>query len=337
MYPAAQSPGGKIDNVFMSGAIVHSVPMKNRKVVIAGGSGRLGQLLSGKLISAGYDVTVLSRNPDRTAKFMSPGVATALWAPYSGGPWSRELESSYAIINLSGADIFAKWNESYKKEIVDSRVMTTANVVKALEKLEVRPEVFINASASGIYGYDSISSEELTEKSEPADDFFGKLVQRWEAEASAAEDLGIRTAMVRTSVVLSMKGGALPELYRLFRRHMGSYIRPGNQWIPWIHILDEVSVFKYLMEDPSIRGPVNACTENPVTMRVLAQTLGKVMNRRVNFGIPQFMIKLIMGEVSMLVTKGKKVMPAVLKEKGFEFQFPTLEGALRNLVSRDSY
>ncbi len=311
--------------------------MEIRKVVIAGGSGRLGQIMSSQLHSAGYGVTVLTRDPSRARTNLSNGIRVARWTPYEKGDWAKELDSSYAVINLTGADLFGKWNDDYKKEIYDSRIKTTRNLVRAISDLEEKPEVFINGSAVGFYGYDEISSKEHTESSAPADDFFGKLVSDWEKEAEGAADLGIRTSMIRTSVVLSMKGGALTELYRMFRRHLGSYIKPGNQWIPWIHILDEVAVFKFVMEDDSVRGPVNACTEKPVTMRELAATIGKVMKRRVVMGVPESLIRFRMGGIAVLVTRGKKVTPEVLKNSGFKFQFPELEAALADLISKNRY
>ncbi len=311
--------------------------MDGKKIVIAGGSGRLGQVMSRILLDSGYSITVLTRNAGSAQSVLPQGVRAVQWDPYEPGKWSEELESAKCVVNLSGADIFAKWNQQYKKEIVESRVRPTANLVKAFEGLDTKPETFINASAAGIYGYDEISSDEHTEESPAADDFFGRLVSDWESEALKAQDMGIRTSMVRTAVVLSMKGGALPELYRLFKRHMGSYIKPGNQWIPWIHILDEVSVFRFIMENSSVSGPVNACTDSPVTMKDFSAAIGKAMNRGMHFGVPQFMIRAIMGEVSMLVTTGKKVIPAVLNKNGFEFQFPDLDRALADLIRKNSY
>lgn len=311
--------------------------MVGKKVIIAGGSGRLGQILSRTLSSSGYEVTVLTRNTANASKVLQEGINISAWDPYSVGDWKKELESSHCVINLSGADIFTKWTPDFKQEIVDSRVKTTGTLVEAMSELENKPEVFINASAAGIYGYDEISSADHNETSQPADDFFGKLGKDWEGAAMKANDLGIRTSVIRTAVVLSMKGGALPELYRMFRRHMGVYIKPGNQWIPWLHILDEVSIFKFVMENSSISGPVNACTETCVTMRTLADTIGKVMRRRVLMGVSESMIRRRMGEVSALVTQGKKLSPTVLKNAGFEFQFPTLEPAIQDLISKDAY
>lgn len=311
--------------------------MEKNRVVIAGGSGRLGQILSAQLQASGYDVSVLTRNPERSKINLHNDVKAIKWTPYEKGKWSDELEGSYAVINLTGADLFAKWNADYKKEIVDSRIKSTRNVVDALSDLSNKPEVFINASAVGYYGYDEISSVEHTEISPAASDFFGVLCSDWENEAQKASDIGIRTAMIRTSVVLSMKGGALTELYRMFKRHLGSYIKPGNQWIPWIHVLDEVSVFKFAIENENIKGPVNACTEKCVTMRELADTIGKVMKRRVLLGVPKSLIRFRMGEISILVTMGKKVAPEVLRNSGFKFKYPELEPAISDLIGKNIY
>lgn len=311
--------------------------MEKRKVIIAGGSGRLGQVMSEQFQSSGYEVTVLTRDPVKARARLPKEVRIAKWTPYEKGDWSNVLDSSFAVINLTGADLFAKWNSEYRQEVVDSRIKTTRNLVDSISEIESKPEVFINSSAVGIYGYDSVSSEEHSESSPPADDFFGKLVSDWENEAERAADLGIRTAMIRTSVVLSMKGGALTELYRMFKRHLGSYIKPGNQWIPWIHVLDEISVFKFAMENSDLKGPVNACTERNATMKELADAIGKVMKRRVLMGVPESVIRFRMGEISALVTKGKKVVPSVLKKVNFKFQYPELVPALSDLISRNRY
>lgn len=311
--------------------------MENRKVVIAGGSGRLGQIMTSQLQSSGYEVTVLSRDPVKAGSRLMKDVRIAKWTPYEKGKWTAELDSSFAVINLTGADLFAKWNDDYRQEVIDSRIRTTGNLVSAISGMENKPEVFINSSAVGIYGYESISSEEHSESSPAADDFFGKLVSDWESEAERAADLGVRTAMIRTSVVLSMKGGALTELYRMFRRHLGSYIKPGNQWIPWIHVLDEVSLFRFVMENSSLKGPVNACTERNATMKELADAIGKVMKRRVLLGVPESVIRFRMGEISALVTRGKKVVPSVLKKARFGYQFPDLEPALLDLIRNNRY
>lgn len=311
--------------------------MASGKVIIGGGSGRIGQILSSQLQSDGYEVTVLTRNPEQSRARLHSNVKVAKWDPYKKGKWKKELESSKAVINLSGANIAVKGSAEYKKEVVDSRVKTTRIMVEAMKDLENKPEVFISGSAIGIYGNDSISSEEHTESSKPGDDFFGKLGVDWENAALGASDLGVRTAMIRTSIVLSMKGGALLELYKMFKRHLGGYIKPGNQWLPWIHVLDEISVFKFIMENSAIEGPVNACTEQNVTMRELADAIGKIMKRRVVMGVPVSIIKLRMGENYKLVTTGKKVMPEVLKKHNFQYQFPDLDKALIDLIGKNEY
>jgi len=304
------------------------------KVIVLGATGCIGKAVVKGLKDAGYSIIIGSRDPEK-ARMAFPDVSSFIEFNYNKKTdLSRSLEGVYAVVNLTGAQIFQRWTEEYKKEIVASRVESTKMVVDAIRDCKEKPSVLVNGSAAGIYGYERVTNDPMTEDSKPGNDFWGDLVSKWEAEAMKASDLGIRVVTIRTSVVLSADCGALPQLVSIFKKGIGGPIRPGTQWFPWIHIDDEVSLIVNAVKESSYSGPFNASAPDVPRMKDFAHTLGKVLGKSSRFPIPVFMIRLVMGESANVLGKGTRVIPEKAQKLGFVFRYPELGPALENLLKK---
>jgi hypothetical protein len=192
-----------------------------------------------------------------------------------------------------------------------------------------KPAVIVQASGIGYYG--PRGDEEVGEEAPPGSDFLGKLAVEWEASTAPVEALGVRQVVIRTGVVLSLEGGALPRLAAPFRFFLGGPLGSGRQWTPWIHIVDEVRAIRFLLEHEGARGPFNLSAPRPVTNRELARALGRAMRRPAWLPVPALALKLALGEMSAVLLTGQRAVPKRLLEEGFAFRFPDVEGALQNL------
>ncbi|MFC2102467.1 TIGR01777 family oxidoreductase [Bacteroidota bacterium] len=228
------------------------------------------------------------------------------------------------VINLSGAPISGKWSESYKKELYDSRILTTRKIVKAILDVPSPPKCLINASAVGIYDDKTKHTEESTGF---ADNYLAKLCQAWEAEAMKAEPV-CRVVTPRIGVVLAKDEGALEKMAPPFKKGIGARIGNGDQGVSWIHLDDLVAIFLFLIDHPELSGVVNAVGEYPSDNYNFSDSLGKMFGQPVYFSIPKFLMKLIMGEGAIILTEGQKVVPQKLLKSGFEFQYVSIDKAL---------
>ncbi|WP_393971598.1 TIGR01777 family oxidoreductase [Oxyplasma meridianum] len=304
------------------------------KVMVLGATGCIGKAVVAGLNRSGYSVIIGSRDPER-ARLAFPEVNLFIEFNYKKNTGlSESMDGVYAVVNLTGANIFQRWTGGYKEEIVASRVESTKMIVDAMRGCKTKPSVLVNGSAAGIYGYERVTDEPMTEESKPGNDFWGDLVSKWEAEAMKAQDLGIRVVTIRTSVVLSSDCGALPQLVGIFNKGIGGPIRPGTQWFPWIHIDDEVSIIVNAVRDSSYSGPINASAPDVPRMKEFAHTLGKVLGKSSRFPIPVFIIRLALGESAGVLGKGTKVIPDKALKLGFEFKYPYLGPALENLLKK---
>ena len=212
----------------------------------------------------------------------------------------------------------------------DSRVLTTRNLVAALAAGD-RRQLFCSTSAPGYYG--PRGDEELTEASPPGQDFLARLAQDWEAEALKARDLGIRTVITRFGIVLGKEGGMLEQLVPVFKRFVGGPVGSGEQWLSWIHQLDLVQAYLFVLEHPDLAGPVNFTSPNPVRNRDFAQALGRALGRPSFMPAPAFMMRLMLGELAEVVLTGQKFLPERLLAAGFQFLYPTIDQALKHLLA----
>jgi uncharacterized protein (TIGR01777 family) len=307
------------------------------RVIITGGTGLIGRALIDLLLPDGHDITVLSRNPEKAA--LPAGVTVARWNGVSTDGWGHLVEEVDAVINLAGESIAgtgavpARWTAERKQRILDSRINATNAVVAAIAEADHKPRVLVQGSAVGYYGARH-DDRVLDESAPPGDDFLAQVVIRWEGVSEPVEEMGVRRAIARTGLVLSNQGGSLPPTMTPFKFYAGGPLGDGRQWWPWIHIWDEARALAFLMIEEQASGPFNLTAPNPVTNREFAQTLGKVMGRPAALPAPAFALRLALGEMATLLLDGQRAVPKRLLELGFEFDFPELEPALRDLLGK---
>ncbi len=303
-----------------------------KKIVIAGATGLIGKELVKLLVKSDYHVVSLARNLKKS-KLILPEAQEHILFDSNSEEFKTAIENSYAIINLSGASIAGKrWSKPYKKIILQSRIKTTGILSEAIIKSENPPNVFINASAVGIYG--SEGKNKITEKSQTGNDFLANVCKQWEAEAFKSWDK-CRVVSARTGIVLDKKGGALAKMLLPFKLSLGGPLGSGKQWMPWIHIEDTVRLYKWVMENDSISGPVNFTAPNPVQMKIFAKTIGQVLKSPSFFKVPSILLKLLLGESSIIVLSGQNAIPQKALENGFKFNYPNLKEALILILKRD--
>jgi uncharacterized protein (TIGR01777 family) len=300
------------------------------KVFMTGGTGFVGTYLSRDLVQAGHTITILSRRAHPPAPAPA-GISFLTGDPTQEGPWMAAVPEHDWIINLAGASIFSRWSEDHKKEIFESRVRTTRNLVAALAPGD-RPQLFCSTSAVGYYG--PRGDEELTEDSPADDGFLGELSRLWEAEALKAQELGVRVVITRFGIVLGKGGGALGQMLPMFKKFLGGPIGSGSQWFSWIHQADHARAFRFIQENQQISGPVNFTAPNPVRNRELATALGRALHRPSFMPAPEFMLRLVLGEFAETLLTGQKVVPQRLLDAGFTFKFPTIDAALADLLGK---
>ncbi len=300
------------------------------RVVVTGGTGFLGKALVARLASAGHETVVLTRDPGRAAP-LPAGARAEAWG---GGAtaWERLVDGAGALVNLAGEPVAQRWTAEAKERIVASRLEAAARLRAAVERATVRPAVLVNASAVGFYG--DRGDEELTEESPAGKGFLAETTRRWEEAAESLAPLVPRIVRLRIGVVLGEGGGALPKMLLPFRFGAGGPLGSGRQWVPWVH-LDDVSGLALLaVDDPRIRGPLNAVAPNPVRMAELARTLGRVLHRPAFAPAPAFVLKAVLGEMATAVLDSARVVPAKAQALGYGFRHPDLEEALRRILGR---
>jgi len=302
--------------------------MASKRVIVTGATGLIGKAVCKGLQDRGYDVVVFSRDPE-SARGKVPGATGYVpWQPEEQGAWAAQVEGAWAIINLAGASVAGqRWNDEYKRQIRDSRVIGTRGLVRAIEAAREKPQVLINGSAIGYYG--ARDSTPLDESAAPGNDFLADVVRDWEAEAVKAEALGVRTALIRTGVVLDKREGALALQKLPFQFFVGGPMLPGTQWVSWIHLADEVGIILFALEQEEVRGPINATGPAPQTNRDFSAALGRTLGRPSWFPIPGFALKVVLGEFADTVVTGQRVIPKKALESGYEFRFAASEAALR--------
>jgi len=301
------------------------------KVFLTGGTGFVGKTLTHQMLSQGHDVTVLTRSA-KGAPAVPDGVTLVEGDPTRPGEWQERVADRDVIINLAGASIFKRWTQKTKKEILESRVLTTRNLVAALSGAGSRGAVLISTSAIGYYGFHG--DEELQEESPPGDDFLAHVAREWESAALEAERFGVRVCCCRFGIVLGRNGGALAQMLPMFRKGLGSPLGSGNQWVSWIHDQDLVRIYLFLMDQPEASGPVNCTAPHPVTNREMTRLIGEVLGKPTFMpSVPGFMVKMLMGEFGSVLLAGQRVLPRKLTDWGFQFQFPTMKQALTDLLT----
>jgi uncharacterized protein len=299
------------------------------RVAVTGATGTIGQAVVRELVDRGDEVTVLSRDSGRARSAL--GVEAVEWADSKAEPAPAEaLEGRDGVVHLLGEPMAQRWTDEAKREIRDSRVLGTRNLVAGLGAVEQGPGVLVSQSASGWYGHRG--DEHVDEGAPAGDDFLARVVTDWEAAARAAEDLGVRVVTARTGVVLSPSGGALDRMLPPFKLGVGGPVAGGRQYVPWVHLDDVAGALAFCLRDQRARGPVNVTAPEPVTNRELSKALGRVLRRPAVAPVPGLAVRALYGEMATVVTTGARAVPARLTELGYEFRRPDLQEALRDAV-----
>jgi hypothetical protein len=307
----------------------------SKRIILTGATGMIGSRLFTALRERDYQVVVFSRSPE-DARAKLPGAADYVaWSPAESGPWATAVDGAYAVVHLAGAPISqgllgVRWTDAYKAEILRSRVVGTRGIVGAITAAARRPAVLVSASAVGYYGFRDDTP--LDEYASAGRDFVAEVCVAWEREAVRAEELGVRTVRVRTGLVLDPGGGALGQLLLPFKMRAGGPILPGSQYYSWIHPDDEVGLLLLALEDERLRGPFNATAPTPETNRDFCTTLGAVLGSPSWLPVPELTLRLALGEMADLATKGQRVLPRRAQELGYAFKYPELAPALRDLL-----
>lgn len=301
------------------------------KILIGGGNGLIGRSLAVELAGWGHEIVILSRSPENVAD-KPAGIQIEKWDARTTEGWYKLASGADAIVNLAGANIGSeRWTRKRKRELVKSRLNAGHAIAQAVEKVSHKPRVVIQASAVGYYG--DGGDGRITEESPKGVGFLADLASEWEASTQTVERLGIRRVIIRTGVVLSEKGGALPKMSVPFRLFSGGKLGAGRQWIPWIHIKDEVRAIKFLIENDNARGPFNLTSPNSVSNAEFTRILGRQLRRPARLTVPAFILRAALGEMATVVLDGQKAIPERLLRLGFVFCFPDAGRALQNLLS----
>lgn len=292
-------------------------------IVIAGGSGFLGQKLVSRFEGDGHTVRILTRRPVRANDIR--------WKPDgSAGLLPQHLDGVDAVINLAGEGIAdQRWSDARKAALRNSRILATRTLVRAVAECARPPRVFVSGSAVGYYG--PHGDEPLTESSPAGSDFLAQISVEWEQEARLVESPATRLAIVRTGVALSGDGGALAKMLLPFKLGLGATLGTGDQFMPWIHVDDWTGLVAWLLQNDRATGAFNASAPTPVTNRTFTRTLGRVLRRPAILHAPAFVLRAALGEMSTILLSGQRMVPARAEEMGFRFTYRTLEPALQSL------
>jgi uncharacterized protein (TIGR01777 family) len=308
------------------------------KVLLTGGTGLVGKRLVTDRLERGDEVVVVTRSVRRGAERLGAASGDRLefveGDPVRPGPWQEAVDGCDAVVHLAGAGIAdRRWNAAYREELVGSRVDSARRVVEAIEAASAPPGVLVSASAIGYYG--DTGDTPVTEDAEPPrEDFMADLTVQWERAAAAAESPRTRVAQVRIGLVLDERGGMLAQMLLPFRLFIGGPVRPGSQYVPWVHWRDLVGIIDVALTSDAARGPINGTAPTPVTMREFCRVLGRVLRRPSWLPVPKLGVRIVLGEVARYVTSGARVQPARALELGYEFQYPELQPALESLLKR---
>ncbi len=295
------------------------------RVAVVGATGMIGRAVSRALAARGDEVVAVSRSGAAGVE----GAEDVRWDPAEGPPPERAVAGADAMVNLAGAPIEGKrWTAARKREIHESRVLTTRLIVNALAR-EGSPGALVNGSAVGYYGP---RDAEVDETAGPGADFLAATCTAWEREALRAQDGGARVVCVRTGIVLDADGGALPKLALPVKAFAGGPIGGGRQWVPWIHIADEVGLILLALDRDDVAGPLNAAAPDPVRQGDFVKALGRVLGRPTVVPTPAVALRLAMGEMATLALDGQRAVPRAALRAGYAFRFTEPEAALRDLL-----
>lgn len=309
---------------------------KGKKVIITGGSGFIGQALCAELAAFGYDVTVLSRQPEKLKKNENSRIRMGYWDPENPETWFSHASGACAIINLAGENIASslRWTASKKERLLQSRLTAGKAVTEAVLRSDPKPGVVIQASAIGYYG--NRGREVLGETSGPGQGFLADLAKQWEASMDPVRRQSVRCVTIRTGIVLGNDGGFLERVVLPFKLGLGGHLGDGQQWLSWIHLADEVSAIRFLIENETLNGAYNLTAPNPLTARDFFKNLGRVLGKPSWLHLPAFMLRLMMGELAKeMLLSGQRVLPDRLARSGYAFKYTDAYSALKSILGNN--
>ncbi|MCM1565632.1 MAG: TIGR01777 family protein [Dehalobacter sp. 4CP] len=299
-------------------------------VLIIGGTGFLGRNLTKELMSSGYKVSVITRNRQFTADKVENNVDLIEWDNISPLSSIYDFKEFDVVINFAGESIGNhRWSNLVKQEILNSRINTTRSIVNAINDGTMNPKVLINASAVGYYG--PRQDDKIAESEGPGQDFLAEVCKKWEDEAYKVQNEFTRVVTIRIGVVLGSQG-ALTRMVIPFKYYIGGPLGKGNQWLPWIYIQDLIRMFRFIIEHDEVTGPVNGTAPEPVRMKGFSKILGEVLKRPSWFPVPEFVLKIALGQMSEMLLHGQRAIPQKISDIGFEFKFPDLRSALEDAL-----
>ncbi len=298
------------------------------KIFITGGLGFVGRALSIALLEDGHQITTVGRTPEPTNKIEHPAFNYLAADTTKPGDWQSTVADHNIVINLAGKSIFTFWTQKVKKQIYDSRVLTTRNLVDSLAG--AGDTIFFSTSAVGYYG--DRGDDVLTEAEPPGNDFLATVGRDWEREALKAKSDHVRVVLTRFGIVLDRSGGAMASMIPAFKWFLGGRLGSGRQWFPWIHLRDLIAAYRFAINHPTIDGPANWCSPHPVRNRLLTQDLAYMLNRPVMLPTPAFFIKLVLGDLGKALLCSQRAHPSVLEEAGFHFTYGDIDSALNEII-----
>jgi uncharacterized protein (TIGR01777 family) len=302
------------------------------KIFITGATGFVGTYLVRNMKQLGHEISAVVRS-SRSAERLPSGVSIVEGDPTRPGSWQQSVHEHNVVVNLAGASIFTPWTSKARQLILESRILTTRNLVDALRGAR-KGTLLLSTSAVGYYGGRD-DDRVLDESSPPGSDFLAEVGVKWEAEAGRARDFGVRVVLPRFGIVLGKDGGALSRMIPAFKNYAGSALGSGKQWFPWIHEEDLFRIFVFASERNEVEGPVNCVAPASVTNGEFTRTFAKVLKKPLIMpAVPRFILRTILGEFANVLLKGQRAVPRRLLELGFEFRFPTLREALEDLLVR---
>lgn len=310
------------------------------RILLTGGTGFIGKALVNSLTKDKHQIFILTRNPEIHQTLFDQNISLLKWDGKTPQGWGQIIEEIDAIINLAGENIagntftsifFKRLTPDRKRLLLESRLNSGRALIQAVQEASHKPSVFIQASAVGYYG--DRGNEILTEATSPDNDFTARLCTQWEESVAALDALQVRRVIIRTAgIVLGKAGGAFPFLLLPYRFFIGGPLGSGKQWMSWIHIEDEIMAIRFLLGKGSAQGIFNLCSPQPVTNKEFGNLIGKIIHRPSWLPLPEPIFKLILGEKAKILLASQRQRPEKLIQLGFEFSYPDLDSALRNLL-----
>lgn len=297
------------------------------KIAITGGTGLVGSTLTKLLKSHGHDIVILTRGNNDS----KDGIEYVQWLADDAQP-ELYLNDVDAFVNLAGVSLNeGRWTDERKAAIYNSRQEATNEVLRLIRVLEETPKTLVNASAVGIYPT-SLDAEYTEASDEQAHDFLGKTVKMWEGLADQATEEGVRVVKTRFGVIFDQEAGAFPLIATPYKYNVGGKLGDGMQWVSWVHVEDVARALAFCLMNEDVKGVVNVTAPYPVRMKQIGDFIAEALNKPNWLPVPEAALKLALGEKSQLVLEGQKVLPTVLSDYDFDFNYPTITKALQQLL-----